>query len=352
MAHDRFGVRDLGQPFYAGDVTFMRAPRVQPTEVPDGSIAVVGLPIDAFVSARPGARWGPRAIREASLYLSGYAGTQVDTGFVSLTTGDVTVWPETLDVVDAGDVPIYPQNPSAQTEAAIAYVRDVAQHARLTVSLGGDHFVAYPAARGVIEAHLERRPDDRIGYLHLDSHTDFQDDDLVFGRYHHGSCVRRLSELAGVQKIAWYGLNGPIEPDQLRVMDARGFRAAPASFIREVGAVAALETVLGYVTEDVDALYVSIDIDVVNASHAPATHTPVFEGIDAVDLLACSRRLGLEERLIGIDVCEVSPPIDATQRTERLAASGLMNALGGRIEHVVGNMSPEVSRVFWLPSVR
>jgi agmatinase len=350
VSHDRFGIRDLGQPFYAGDVTFMRAPRVEPSAVPAGSVAVVGLPIDMFVSARPGARWGPRGIREASLYLVGYAGSQVDTGFVSLTSGDVFAWPARLPVVDVGDVPVFPQDPTAQTLAATDYVREVARRARLTVCLGGDHFVAYPAARGVIEAHLERSPNHRIGFLHIDSHTDFQDDDLVFGRFHHGSCVRRLSELPGVDRIAWYGLSGPLEPEQLKVMDERGFRAASAAFIRDVGARVALETVLEYVADGVDALYVSIDIDVVNAAHAPATHTPVFEGIEAIDLLECSRALGLLENLIGVDLCEVSPLIDGSQRTERLAASVLTNVMGSRIEDAVGNMMPALSRVFWLPT--
>lgn len=125
------------------------------------------------------------------------------------------------------------------------------------------------------------------------------------------------------------------------------FRAA---FIREVGPRAALETVLEYVTDGVDALYVSIDIDVVNAAHAPATHTPVFEGLEAADLLECSRALGLLDNLIGLDLCEVSPLIDSSQRTERLAASVLTNAMGHRLEDVVGNMMPALSRVFWLPT--
>jgi arginase family enzyme len=349
-AQDRFGVRDLGAPWYAGNPSFMRAPWVEPSEVPEGHIAVAGMPVDAWVAARTGARWGPRAIRQSSLVLAGYWGLQPDIGFLSSRTGDVVKWPAELHVVDTGDVPIHPTDVSTQMELAIEHIAAASLTSQITVILGGDHVVCYPGCEGVLRAWRQRKSGLKAGYLHIDSHADFFDEITFLGRYNHGTSARRVSEIGEVSRMAWFGINGEtsLEPNQFQVMYERGFRVCTSYYSQRVGAASSMEAVLDYVTEGVDILYVSIDIDVVSAAHAPATHTPTFEALTAQEFIEALRVLAEVDNLVGIDMCEVAPTIDTSQRTERLAALGLMTVIGPRVfDTEPGRSKNELEKVFW-----
>jgi agmatinase len=266
-------------------------------------------------------------------------------------TGEVSGWPIRFPVVDTGDVPIFQTDIPAQIAAAAEHIHAASLTSSVTVTLGGDHFVAYPAFEGVVRAWRERTTNLKVGYLHIDSHSDFFDEITILGRYNHGTCVRRISEIDEVQRIAWFGLNGAsiVEPGQFDVMRSRHFRACTAYYAHEVGIPAALSNVLDYVTDGVDILYTSIDIDVVNGAYAPATHSPVFEGLSAQELLEALRILTRVDCLVGVDLCEVAPPIETSQRTERLGALAIMTVLGHRLTEVYTTIDrAELSRVFWL----
>ena len=112
MLQDRYGIRDLAAPWYAGSASFLRAPWVAPTAVPGGHIAVAGMPVDQYATTagHTGMRHGPRKIREASLFLAGYHGIQADVGISDFQSGVVRAWPDHLRLVDTGDVPVLPND--------------------------------------------------------------------------------------------------------------------------------------------------------------------------------------------------------------------------------------------------
>jgi agmatinase len=346
---DRFGVRDLGAPWYAGSPSFMRSRWVEPSEVPDGYVAVVGMPIDAWNLARGGTRWGPRAMREASLYPSMMWGIQPDTGYISSRTGQLTTWPSELRLVDTGDVVIRPADEAAQTEGAMQHIAAASLTSQLTLTLGGDHYVSYPAFAGVMQSWRERKSGIKAGYLHIDSHADFFDQTAMLGRYNHSTCARRVSEIPEVTRMAWFGINGEtsLEPNQFQVMRDRGFQVCTSYYSHNVGMRESMEQLVDYLTDGVNLLYVSVDIDVVTGAHAPSTHTPTFESLSAIEFLDALRVLSSVDNLVGADMCEVAPTIDPSQRTERLALAGLLAMVGHRILDV-GEQYPddELRRVF------
>jgi len=331
--HDLFGVRDLNAPWYAGSPSFARAPWVEPSEVPQGDVAVVGLPIDEYAtsSQRSGMRWGPRRIREASLRNVRYYASSTDIGLLDIRSGRVTSWPDRMPIVDAGDAPVIHHDVERQMTAASDYVRLASLTSGVTVTLGGDHMVAYPAADGLIRAWRERQADLKVGFLHIDSHTDFVDERRGQGRFNHGTCARRISEIPEVKRVAWFGLNSTSEPNQYALMKERGFQAFTSFFTHRVGPVESVRRALDYVTDGVDILYISIDIDVVNNGDAPATGSSVWEGLTGEEYLACIRELATASQLAGVDMCEVDPEIDTSWRTELLASTSLLSLLGRRL---------------------
>jgi arginase family enzyme len=236
-----------------------------------------------------------------------------------------------MPIVDTGDAPIIHHDVAHQMKAASDHVRLASLTSGVTVTLGGDHMVAYPAADGVIRAWRERKPDLKVGFLHIDSHTDFVDTVRGIGKFSHGTCVRRISEIPEVKRMAWFGLNGSSEPNQYAVMKERGFQAFTAYHARRVGPVASIRQALEYVTDGIDILYISIDIDVVNNADAPATGSAVFKGLSAAEYLAAIGELALVPQLVGVDMCEVDPEVDGSWRTEMLAAGSLLSLLSERL---------------------
>ncbi len=339
---------ELNQPWYAGSPSFLRAPWVDPSQVPDDDVAIVGCPTDAYATShqRTGARWGPRRIREATArWARTYASTD-DSGVLDPGSGQVTALKQPLPVVDTGDATIVHHDVAGQIRAIADHTRACSTTSGITVSLGGDHFVAYPAALGVIEAWRERKENLKVGYLQVDAHTDFLDERLGSGRFSHATMARRISEIPEVTSMAWLGLSSSSEPGQFEVMRERGFRGFTADFVREVGATPAIERALDVAMADADILYVSLDIDAANNSDAPGTGSYVYEGITAADYLDFARGLAKVPALVGLDLCEVAPtlPEDGGWRTALLASSLLTTALGGRLIEVVDTMPIEQVR--------
>ena len=355
MPQDRYGVRDLAAPWYAGSASFLRAPWVPPTAVPAGDVAIAGMPVDQYATSvgHTGMRLGPRRIREASLFLAGYHGIQSDTGISDFGSGVIWTWPGRMPLVDTGDVPILPGDVPAQVAAAADHIAAASRTSSLTITLGGDHFVAYPATLGVVTALRERRPGARLAYLHIDSHTDFVDFHHQTGRMHHGSAARRVSEIPELTSMAWFGVNAMTQPSQVAVMYDRGFRVATASYVETVGPADAMSRVLEYLLDGTDALYVSIDIDVVNSSDAPATSAPGFRGISARALIEALDVVARVPGLIGLDLCEVNPEFDLSGRTEQLAVDALLSVLTHRVFERVGELPPEqLAAVLFRPDAR
>jgi agmatinase len=285
---ERWG--DLGdKPDYAGLLTFGGLPYTQDAaELAGVDVAIVGAPTDDLVSDRPGARFGPRAIRAASCP----PGPHLETGV------DAT---KILRIVDFGDAPVIPADP-VQTHAAIERtVGEAVAAGAVPIVLGGDHSIAEPDIRACAAPH------GAVGLVHFDTHTDTGTE--VFGVVHsHGTPMFRLVETGIVDPLRYVqiGLRGywPGEPE-FAWQRERGITAFFMHDVRELGIDAVVERAVEIVGEG--PVFLSVDVDVLDPAFAPGTGTPEPGGMTSIDLLRACRELARRLELVGADVVEVIP---------------------------------------------
>ena len=288
-------------PRYAGPSTFCRLPELR--DVPYCDVAILGVPFDSGTSYRPGARFGPQAIRQASRHLRTNFHPAYDTEPF-----------KTIQVADAGDVACNPYN----IDEAIAQIEAAAdalyQKAPVIVSLGGDHTIAVPLLRSV------NRVAGQVALVHFDAHLDTWD--TYFGApYTHGTPFRRAAEegLFNDDASMHVGIRGPLySPDDLAKDEELGFRIVHCDELESHG----VEHVVKRIRERVgdQPLYLSIDIDVLDPAHAPGTGTPEIAGITSRELVGIIRGLqGLN--LVAADVVEVAPAYDHAEITSLAAAT-------------------------------
>ncbi|MEV5560545.1 agmatinase [Nonomuraea wenchangensis] len=283
-------------PRFAGPATFARLPRLDQVERAD--VAVVGVPFDSGVSYRPGARFGPAAVREASRLLRPY-----HPGL------DVSPF-EQVQVADAGDIAANPFDIGAAIEAIEEAAGSI--DARL-VTIGGDHTIALPLLRAAARKHGP------VALLHFDAHLDTWD--TYFGaEYTHGTPFRRAVEegLVDTEALSHVGTRGPLYGKKDLEDDRRlGFGILTAADVLRRG----LDEVVDVLRQRIGErpLYVSVDIDVLDPAHAPGTGTPEAGGLTSRELLEILRGLAGCD-LIGADVVEVAPAYDHAEITS-VAAS-------------------------------
>ncbi|MET7397020.1 agmatinase [Dactylosporangium sp. NPDC005572] len=286
-------------PRYAGIATFARLPRLE--EVSAYDVAVVGVPFDTGVSYRPGARFGPAAIREASRLLRPYNPALDVAPFAA------------QQVVDAGDIPANPFHiDEALTQVEQGATRLIGDGRRL-VTLGGDHTIALPLLRAM---HQQYGP---VALLHFDAHLDTWD--TYFGEpYTHGTPFRRATEegLLRAAHTTHVGIRGPLYSRKDLEDDERlGFGIVSSLDFQHRALPELVERIRDRVGNH--PVYVSIDIDVLDPAHAPGTGTPEAGGLTSRELLAVLR--GLDgANIVGADVVEVAPAYDHAQLTT-IAAS-------------------------------
>jgi agmatinase len=277
-------------------------------------VAIVGAPLDDGVSHRPGARFGPRAIRQAQ-YTAG-----------SLHSLQLRVDPlDVLRVVDAGDANVTPAWLERGHALIYRKVRSVAETGAIPIVLGGDHSITWPSATAVAEV---RRPRS-IGIVHFDAHADTATDDWGVPAGH-GTPMRRLIESGAVagRNFVQIGLRG-YWPDAatFRWMREQGLRYHFMTEIEERGADAVIDAAIAEALDGPDAIYLSIDIDVVDPGLAPGTGTPEPGGLLPRELLRAVRRIVGAVELAGMDVVEVSPPYDHAETTAMLAHRCVLEAI-------------------------
>ena len=286
-------------PRFAGFATFARLPTA--AQVDSWDIAVVGVPFDGGTSYRPGARFGPAAVRQGSRLLRPY-----HPGLDAMPF-------ELAQVVDAGDIacnPFSTEEAVTQLEAgADALLR---QGGRL-VAVGGDHTIALPLLRATAARHGP------LAVVHFDAHLDTWD--TYFGqRFTHGTPFRRAWEedLLSRDRSVHVGLRGPLYAESDLDDDARmGFAQVTTDEVAERGPAEVARDVLARVGDQ--PVYVSVDIDVLDPAHAPGTGTPEAGGLTSRELLTILRHL-VGARLVGADVVEVSPAYDHAEITAVAAA--------------------------------
>lgn len=325
--------------WYAGPATFYRAPAVAPQELPAGSVALLGAPLDSWTLGRNGQRYAPRAIREASLFLAGYFGQQTEpVGYVDVADGSVWTVPEQPRLFDVGDVRLHQGDVRAQIEAIAAPVAAIVERGALPVVLGGDHFVPYPSFVGFVRGVRARQPDARVGFLNIDAHFDLWDEFKDMGRYNHGTFARRIAEHEAVGRMVWWGLNGSrngsllLEPAALELCRERGFAGYTVASIRRRGVQATIREALELASDGVDHLYVTFDIDATDGAYAPGTHSIALDGLTTGEVLEALAAVGQFGSVGAFDVCEMIPQYDVGGgRTARYAAQAVLTVIGHRV---------------------
>jgi agmatinase len=287
------------EPNYSGATSFLR--RRYARDGGGAEVAVWGVPLDTSVSNRPGTRFGPRAIREASTILDGDP-----------------AWPfrrdpfAELEVVDAGDA-VFDYGRLAEMPAAVeAQAGALLERGLHLVTLGGDHFLTYPVLKALV------RRTGPLALVQFDAHQDTWDDDGV--RIDHGTFVSRLvaEGLIVPERSLQVGIRTHAPADH-------GIAIVDAAAVHEAGPNAVAARILGHVGRH--PAYVTFDIDCLDPAFAPGTGTPVSGGLSSAQAITILRRLGPLD-LRGFDVVEVSPPYDHAGVTA-LAAATLAQAYLG-----------------------
>jgi agmatinase len=286
-------------PRYTGLTTFARLPRLD--ELRDADTLVWGVPFDAGVSYRPGARFGPSHVRQSSRLLRPYNPAQDSEPFAR------------AQLADAGDLAV---NPFDITEAITTIERaadELSGTRRSLVTIGGDHTIALPLLR---VQHARHGP---VAVLHFDAHLDTWDT-YFSAKYTHGTPFRRAAEegLIDFAHSLHVGLRGPLYSRlDLEESEKLGFAAIHSrDFVRQPidDLIERTRARLGD-----RPVYVSLDIDVLDPAFAPGTGTPEAGGLSSMQLLEVLRGLtGLN--VVGADVVEVSPAYDHAEITGIAAA--------------------------------
>lgn len=288
-------------PRFAGPSTFARLPELR--DVARCDVAIVGVPFDAGTSYRPGARFGPQAIRQASRHLRTRFHPAYDTEpFV------------VQQVADAGDIACNPYNIAEAIEQIQSAATELLGKAGSIVSLGGDHTIALPLLRAV---NHRWGP---VALVHFDAHLDTWD--TYFGApYTHGTPFRRAAEehLFLDDASMHVGIRGPLySRDDLKNDAEFGFRIVHCDDFEAQGIDAVVRRIRERVGDN--PLYLSIDIDVLDPAHAPGTGTPEIGGMTTRELVGVLRGLtGLH--FVSGDVVEVAPPFDHAEITSLAAAT-------------------------------
>ena len=300
----------LNLPF-VGIATFAKAPYVADWAELDAHAAIIGAPFDFGTQYRSGARFGPRAVREAStLFSFGHAGAYDH-------EDDRTYLGPNIRLADMGDADIIHTDTKASHQNIESAVRAALAAKALPVTIGGDHSVNIPC----INAFSDEPP---IHILQIDAHLDFVDERHGV-RYGHGNPMRRAAEKPYVTGLTQVGIRNVSSTAK------EGYEAARAmgSDILSVRQMRALgpKATAGRIPKDA-RVYITIDIDAFCPSIAPGTGTPSHGGFLYYDVLELLQHVARSHQIAGIDLVEVAPDYDPTGSTSILAAQILMNLLG------------------------
>ncbi len=308
---------------FAARATFAGVPARPIHDLGDAAVVILGAPFDWGTSYRAGARFGPKAIRDADyLGFDGYR-PHLPTGLDSLGT---------LGVVDAGDVDLVPGDVEQSLERITAAVEAIAAAGAVPVVLGGDHTITFADATGVARVHGFGE----VALVHFDAHADTADSQSG-ALYGHGTPMRRLIESGAVpgHRFVQIGLRGywP-DPDVVAWMAEQEMRTFLMSEIEERGLGPILDEAAAHAADGAIGVFVSVDIDVVDPGMAPATGTPEPGGLTGGQLLNAVRRLAKDLPVLGADVVEVSPPYDGPGQITAFLANRvvleILNGMAGR----------------------
>jgi len=297
-------------PQYLGPATFLKTRSLsEPEELDEWrpDVAIVGAPWDDSTTYRPGARFGPRAVRVANYQPPSWH-------------LDLEVAPfEVLKVVDYGDAVCYPGLTDQAHEAIRTRVAEVASRKIVPMVIGGDHSISLPILRGI----ASRGP---VGMVHIDAHCD-TGDDYLGSKFHHGAPFRRAVEegLLDPKRTIQIGIRGGQNfMDGIEFSKSHGMRVVFIEEFAELGVDRVIEEARRVVGDG--RTYISFDVDGLDPVYAPGTGTPEIGGLTTLEAQRLLRGLrGLN--LIGGDVVEVAPPYDQTGNTALVGATIMFEIL-------------------------
>lgn len=314
MAGHGYEMGRLDLPF-VGISTFGKRPYVADWSNLQADVAVLGAPFDAGTQWRSGARFGPRAVREAStLFSFGHAGAYDH-------EDDATYLPGSVSIVDMGDADIVHTDTEKSHANIESGVRAALAAQALPVVIGGDHSVNIPCIRAFSGPEYEGKP---FHILQIDAHLDFVDERHGV-RHGHGNPMRRAAEQDYVTGLTQVGIRNVSSTAKEGYSDARamGSRIISVRQARRMG----VEALVANVPQGAP-LYITIDIDAFCPSIAPGTGTPSHGGFLYYEVLEVLQAVARRNPVIGLDLVEVAPDYDPTGSTAILAAQVLLNALG------------------------
>ena len=300
------GPRDgFRSPRFGQPATFMRLPYLRDASRLD--VAIVGVPYDGGTSYRPGARHGPRHIRDQSSLIRPFNPVLGVAPF------------ERLRVADYGDVDVSPVSIEETFAAVERDLDEIVAGGAIPLAIGGDHSITLPVLRSLARRHGP------LALVHFDSHPDTWGE--YAGSYHyHGSTFRRAIEegIVDGRRLIQIGIRGPIYgAEDFDFHTEHGLEAIRIGEVKEGGVEAVLAR-LGRLAGR--PAYCSFDIDAVDPAYAPATGTPEVGGLTAYEAVSLVRGLRHLD-LVGADIVEVSPPYDVSGLTAMLAANVLFELL-------------------------
>jgi agmatinase len=287
-------------PRFAGPDTFARLPRLQ--DVNSADVVIAGIPFDSGVSYRPGARFGPTAVRNGSKLLRPY-----HPGLDAHPFG-------AQQVADVGDIPANPFDIQEAIESVERAARGLLDDADHLVAIGGDHTIALPLLRATAAKHGP------VALVHFDAHLDTWD--TYFGApYTHGTPFRRAVEegLLALDSSAHVGIRGPLYAYSDLTDDKElGFATVTTADVARHGTDQAVDRIRERVGDR--PVYVSVDIDVLDPAHAPGTGTPEPGGLTTRELQLMLRAF-TDLNIVGADIVEVAPAYDHAELTALAAAN-------------------------------
>lgn len=300
----------LGVP-YTFPATFGHAPMVLDLDTLDADVAIYGVPSDIATQFRPGARFGPKGIREGSALCLISPAEPYDP------EDDCTYFGPQWRIVDCGDAKMLHGDLETSFDNTRDLVRKIVSKGAMPVGLGGDHSVTIP----ILEALHDQGP---FGIIQFDAHLDFVDS-RNGQRNGNGSPMRRASEMDHVTKFAQLGIHGQGSSQKSDFEAAREYGSVIMSplEIRAAGTQGTLDKI-----PKCDKYYVTIDIDGMDGSIATGTGTPAFGGLLYDEVRALLKGIAGLGEIVGFDMVEVAPIYDRTDATTMLAARLVTDFLG------------------------
>jgi agmatinase len=317
--------------------TFLRAPRCSLEDIknPEKAVVVIGIPLNNPVGLGD-CRLAPRTIREATDLLGTYL-EHIPGGLIDVNTGHrIRPLPEPR-IFDLGNIAvdrIFAENNNQIIKEAIQRICEIGA---LPLILGGDHYITFPAFWGASEGLAKGRKKFKMGYIQMDAHIDLFDEYPSLGKYNMGTTARRISELAIIEipNMVWIGTRGFVRPaegwDYIR---SKGGRFLTMNEIRARGIKDVAKEALEVASKGCDAVYITIDMDVVDSPFVQGITYPEFGGISGQDLIDAMTIFRDSPAIRAVDVVEVCPTKEMDPRdglSSRLAATALIQLIAPKV---------------------